>query len=281
MEAAAGIYEIVTAKMGDLIRKVTVESGFDPREFTLFAFGGAGPPHCAMYGKALGVKEIIVPRTAAVFSALGIALSDIKYTYTRSELLPLGADTRTMERVNRVFADMEEKAMADMDASGFSAETITLLHKMDVRYVGQMNELTIPWKRKLLTPETIKDIRLIYEQTYEMKFGQGTTRPESALEIINLRVEAVKLVEKPEFRSEAEGPEDASAARSGAREVYLKRGEPMTATVYQYNRLAPGNLISGPALIERGDTTIFIPPEHDAELDGFYNIKIVIRRYKG
>ncbi|MDP6178809.1 MAG: hydantoinase/oxoprolinase family protein, partial [Desulfatiglandales bacterium] len=166
MEAAAGIYEIVTAKMSDLIRKVTVESGYDPREFTLFAFGGAGPPHCAIYGKALGVKEIIVPRTAAVFSALGIALSDIKYTYTRSELLPIGADTLTIERVNRVYADMVEKALADMDASGFSSETITLFHKMDVRYVGQMNELTIPWKRKLLTPETVKDIRMIFEQTY-------------------------------------------------------------------------------------------------------------------
>src|SRR5437763_10399909 len=84
LEAAAGIYEVVTAKMGDLIRKVTVESGYDPREFVLFAYGGAGPAHAAVYAEALGVREVIVPQTASVFSAVGCALSDVVYTYAKS-----------------------------------------------------------------------------------------------------------------------------------------------------------------------------------------------------
>ena len=280
MEAAAGIYEIVTAKMADLIRKVTVESGYDPREFVLFAFGGAGPPHCALFGKTLGVKEIIIPRTAAVFSALGIALSDIKYLYAKSELLPLEADTQTTDRINRAFEEMEEKAMGDMNASGFSAEGIILLRKLDIRYQGQMNELTIPWKREHLIPERVRDVRQLFEETYEMKFGRGTTRPESVLEIINLRVEAVKLVNKPELRAEAEGHEDPSKAKTSIREVYLKKGEPMLATIYQYDKLAPGNLIVGPAIIERRDTTIFVPLEHTAKMDGFRNIRIEIRRHE-
>jgi len=274
MEAAVGIYEIVTAKMADLIRKITVESGYDPREFILFAFGGAGPPHCALYGKALGVKEIIVPPTAAVFSALGIALCDIKYTYAKSELLALEAGPFTTERMNQVFEEMEAKALADMSASGFPAETITLVRKIDLRYVGQMNELAVSCPREHLTPERARDIRRLFEETYVMKFGQGTTRAESPLETINLRVEALKVVEKPELRPEREGPENPSAARTSAREVYLKKGEPMLANVYQYDLLAPGHRMVGPALIERRDTTIFVPPGYTAKMDGFRNIKI-------
>src|SRR2546425_2599445 len=89
LEAAAGIYEVVTARMGDLIRKVTVESGHDPREFCLLSYGGAGGAHCAAFAAQLGIKRVVVPYAAAVFSALGMVLSDIAYRHVRSAPVPL------------------------------------------------------------------------------------------------------------------------------------------------------------------------------------------------
>lgn len=280
MEAAAGIYEIVTAKMADLIRKVTVGSGYDPRQFVIFAYGGASPAHCALYGDALGVKEVIVPDTASVFSALGTVFSDIKYTYARSELCPLEPDPSIADRVDCVFEEIEENALADMVASGFSITETLLLRKIDLHYEGQMNELTIPWEGKRLTPEAVKDLRRLFDQAYEMKFGQGTSRAESPLEIVSLRVEALKLTDKPKVVPEAEGPEDPEPARTGARKIYLKKGEPMLATVYQFDRMGPGNVIVGPAIIERRDTTIFVPWDQEAKMDGFRHIKIRIERQK-
>ncbi|OGP59233.1 MAG: hypothetical protein A2162_09725 [Deltaproteobacteria bacterium RBG_13_52_11b] len=274
MEAAAGIYEIVTAKMADLIRKVTVGSGYDPRQFVIFAYGGASPAHCALYGEALGAKEVIVPDTASVFSALGTVFSDIKYTYARSELCPLEPDPSITDRVNRVFQEMEENALADMVASGFPAGETLLLRKIDLRYDGQLNELIVPWEGKRLTPEAMRDLRQHFDQAYEMKFGQGMSRAESPLEIVSLRVEALKLTEKPKVLPEEEGPEDPGPARTGARKVYLKKGEPMLATVYQFDRMVPGNVIVGPAIIERRDTTIFVPLGHEAKMDGLRHIKI-------
>jgi len=264
--------------MADLIRKVTVGSGYDPRQFVILAYGGASPAHCALYGEALGVKEVIVPDTASVFSALGTVFSDIKYTYARSELCLLEPDPSTTDQVDRVFDEMEKNALADMVSSGFSAGETLLLRKLDLRYDGQLNELTIPWEGKRLTPEAVADLRHHFDQAYEMKFGRGTSRAESPVEIVSLRVEALKLTDKPKVAPETEGPTDPHSARTGSRKVYLKKGEPLLATVYQFDRMAPGNVVVGPAIIERRDTTIYVPPNHEAKMDGFRHIKIRIGR---
>src|SRR6266568_6280826 len=136
LEAAAGIYEVVTAKMGDLIRKVTVESGHDPREFCLLSYGGAGGAHCAAFAAQLGIKRVIVPYAAAVFSALGMVLSDIAYRHVRSAPVPLeGAGT--VAAVNGVLAELAENARADLRASGIDPAEATMRYGLDLRYVGQ------------------------------------------------------------------------------------------------------------------------------------------------
>lgn len=275
-EAAAGIYEIVTAKMADLIRKVTVESGYDPREFILFAYGGAAGAHAALYGSALGVKEVIVPHTAAVFSALGTALSDVKYSYTRSEPLIVEATPAFLARFREVFRELDDKSLEDMKASGFSSGEVVLNRKLDVRYEGQMNEITVPWDRDNLDGDGIAALRSVFERTYETRFGEGTTRSESPLEIMSFRVEALKITEKPELRPCAEEGHDPGRAAKGAREVYLRQFGSFAAAAYEYDRLAPGNRVVGPAIVERRDTTVFVPPDHIAVIDGYWNIRIQI-----
>jgi N-methylhydantoinase A len=275
-EAAAGIYEIVTAKMSDLIRKTTVETGYDPREFVLFAYGGAGPAHAALYAQDLGVEELIIPHTSSVFSALGCALSDVRYTYARSEPMILRPDAESVTRFEQTFAALEQAALKDMEATGYSASDVTLTRRLDLRYEGQLNELSIPWLRVPLAEAGVDAVRTSFEAAYETRFGKGTSSPDASLELITFRVDALKPTEKPALHLEAEGPADAAHAHRSTRTIYLRQHGAIAAQIFDGNVLRPGNVIEGPAVIERRDTTILVPPGQRAVVDGYRNVRIKV-----
>ncbi|HYB72535.1 MAG TPA: hydantoinase/oxoprolinase family protein [Candidatus Sulfotelmatobacter sp.] len=273
-EAAAGIYEIVTAKMSDLIRKVTVESGFDPREFVVFAYGGASPAHAALYGHEVGVREVIVPHAAPVFSALGVALADLLYTFARSEPMPLIPDPAVLERFNAIFEALERQAHETVAASGFRADEAVLSRKLDLRYEGQMNEITVPWQPGRLTEGKLPEVRRVFEEAYGVRFGRATARGESLLEVITFRVEALRVAQKPHLHAERDTAADPAGARKGVREVWLRPFGAFAAQVYDFDGLGPGSRLAGPAIIERRDTTAFIPPGFEARVDGYRNLRI-------
>jgi N-methylhydantoinase A len=273
-EAAAGIYEVVTAKMADLIRKVTVETGLDPREFVLFAYGGASPAHAALYGDGIGVREVIVPHAAPVFSALGVALADLLYTFARSEPMPLVPDPAVIQRFNGIFQVLERQALQSVTASGFRAEEAVLIRKLDLRYEGQMNEITVPWQPGSLTEEKLPEVRRVFEEAYAARFGRATARGESPLEVITFRVEALRVSEKPRLHAESETAGDPGPARKGAREVWLRPYGAFAAQAYDFDGLGPGSRLAGPALIERRDTTVFLPPGFEGSVDGYRNVRI-------
>jgi N-methylhydantoinase A len=274
LEAASGIYEIVTAKMSDLIRKVTVESGFDPREFVLFAYGGASPAHAALYGDAIGAREVIIPHAASVFSALGVALADLLYTFARSEPLPLVADRAVIDRFNAIFEELEGRAHATLAASGFRPEQALLSRRLELRYEGQMSEISVPWEPGRLTEATIPEVRRVFEESYATRFGRATVRGESPLEIITFRVDALRAAEKPKLRSEPERAIDPDRALKGARAITLRPAGPLEARVYAFERLCPGTRLTGPALVERRDTTVLVPPGFGARMDAYRNIRL-------
>lgn len=276
MDAAAGIYEIVTAKMSDLIRKITVEAGYDPRDFALFAYGGAAPAHAALYAEALGVRELIIPHTSSVFSALGCALSDVLYTYARSQPMPLEEFAAVAAGFDNVYREMEYQAFADMEMSGYLPNQVRLSRRLDVRYEGQMNDLTIPWPSGKIDKEAIEAAREVFESAYETRYGKGTSRSESPLETMTFRVDALVETVKPPMIPHPEGSEDSSHARTGTREVYLYQTGFVQADVFDGYLLNPGNIVAGPALIERPDTTILVPPRHQSRVDGHRNIRMTI-----
>ncbi|MQA84468.1 MAG: hydantoinase/oxoprolinase family protein [Streptosporangiales bacterium] len=277
-EAAAGIYEIITAKMGDLIRKTTVESGYDPREFVVFAYGGAAPAHACLYSAALGAKEVVVPYSSSVFSALGCALSDITYSYARSEPTTLEANEPVFATFRDVFGGLEEQALADMAESGYSPEEVVLLRKLDLRYEGQMSEITIDWRPGELTAEGAQEIRRIFEESYETRFGAGTSRKESPMEIITFRVDALKEIEKPVLRREEEGDPDPSALLRTTRDIYLRDVGTVRTNIYDGDLLRPGHEIPGPAVVERRDTSVFVPVGQVARVDPYRNLRIGVAR---
>ncbi len=280
LEAAAGIYDIVTAKMADLIRKVTVESGYDPREFALFAYGGASPAHVVQYGAALGVREMIVPHSSAVFSALGCVLSDVKFIYEHSDPLYVEETQEFVNAFNAAFEDLERRVLADVAASGIGENEIFLVRRLEVRYEGQFNEFTIPWRAEPLTFDTMGRIRQEFEERYEARFGQGTSRTIHPLEVITFRLEAIRATDKPALAQvdAVRNNDGLEHARVGRRPVYLRRYGQLDASVYDYDHLLPGHALEGPAIIQRHDTLIVVPPGYEANIDGHRNTRITARQ---
>ena len=273
MDAASAIYEVVTAHMADLIRKVSVESGNDPREFCLFAYGGAGGAHCAVFAAQLGIGKIIIPYAAPVFSAFGIALSDIVYSHTRSDPVRLDAAPDTLATVNRAFTELEDRAMADMRASAIDTGDVALRHRIDMRYLGQMNEVAVEWDGGRLAADDLAALQSRFEALYQRRFGAGTIRPATPLELITYRVDAVKRTEKPDL-----APLDAAANGAprpeGRRRIHQRGSGPVDAAIIDFTALRPGDRLDGPAVIERDNTTVWLPPGSAAALDPFGNLEI-------
>jgi len=275
MDAAAGIYEVVTARMGDLIRKVTVESGLDPRDFTLLAYGGASAAHCAVFARQLGVGRVVLPYAAPVFSALGIALSDIVYGHVKSEPLPLDDAPETLEAVNRTFDELTRLARADMDAGGIGEDGVKLRYRIEMRYRGQMNEVSLHWPGARFAADDVPRLRTAFETYYQQRFGAGTIRPGAALELISFRAEAVREIEKPPLARLFDGAAEAAPSPPArTRAVYVHGAGWITAAIHDFETLRPGAPIDGPAVIERTNTTVWLPPGAAATLDAYGNIEI-------
>ena len=272
LDAAAGIYEVVTAKMADLIRKVTVESGHDPREFCLLSYGGAGGAHCADFAAQLGIRRVVVPYAAPVFSALGVALSDIAYRHVRSAPVLLDGPA-TVATANAVFAELAERAQADMRASGLDPKTAEMRYGIEMRYVGQMNEVPLAWPAGRIDARDVPALRTAFEALYQQRYGAGTFRRETPLEIISFRAEAATATEKPRFSAlfdRKRTPSDAARKRP----VYTRKSGWIDAAIYAYDAIAPDHPLSGPAIVERESTTIWLPPGARATLDVYGNLAI-------
>ena len=271
IEAAAGIYDVVTSKMADLIRKVSIESGNDPREFCLFAYGGASGAHCAEFATRLGIEKLVVPFAAPVFSALGIALTDLQYSHVRSEPTSLDDTPKTITTVNTAFADVKARVLSDMKASGHVPDDAEMRYRIDMRYRGQMNEVSLPWPEGRLDAASVGSLRDTFEALYQRRFGPGTIRREAQLELISFRAEAVIKTDKPEL---AKLKINTDRAPEHRRKAYRRENGWLDASVIDFVNLAPGRIIEGPAIIERDNTTIWLPPGTSGELDTYGNLEI-------
>lgn len=266
MDAAAGIFDLVTARMADLIRKVTVESGNDPRDFTLVAYGGAGGAHAAAYAQQLGIGEVIVPFAAPAFSALGVGLSDVLFTYARSDPMPV--DDASGDAAAAIYADLTARARVDLAAGNLGLEEVDLRRRVEMRYRGQMNEVTIDW------PEDGSDIAAAltdaFEAHYMRRFGAGTVRRQTPLELISFRLEAVRPTVTPPPGRFPEGPETSKTARP----VYLRGTGWTDAAIHAFGTLSLDDVVQGPAVVERDTTTIWLPPGASARRDEAGNLLI-------
>ena len=276
IEAASGIYEIINSHMSDLIRKATVERGYDPRDFTLFAYGGAAPVHAAKYAAELGVRQVIVPLTASVHGAMGLIGSDVVYEYGKSDHLLVPAD---IGRINTNFSFLVAKAIADLRSAGFEDQAIMVTRSLDVRYRYQVHELNVPLASGMspISADEMEQAYSRFDELYEQTYGAGSGYRDAGKEIMVFRVIAVGGIEKPNIRSYPIKNEPADKSLKGKREIYFDEYARFVSTnIYDFSRMTPGTEISGPAIIETPITTIVINPNDSATIDEFLNVRISI-----
>ena len=270
-EAAAGILEIVNARMANLIRKVSIESGHDPGGFALYAYGGATGAHCAEFAQHLGIGNLILPYAGPVFSALGVAIADIAYRHTRSEPMLIAEDR--IEVINRNFSDLRAAALEDMNAAGIDPKTCAFRHRIEMRYSGQMNEITIDWPSDNFDTNDIDVLRNLFETYYQKRFGAGTIRAQTPLELISFRVDATHPTRRPALAALDQTAITSSVSRT--RPVYLRGTGYIDADIIDFRALKSDTTYGGPAVIERDTTTIWLPPGATATIDSFGNLAIV------
>jgi N-methylhydantoinase A len=258
-EAAARIIEVVNSNMAQALRIVSIERGHDPQEFSLIAFGGAGPVHAVSLAAELAIPEVIVPPAPGAFSALGLVASDLKRDYSRT----LYADLASIDpmRVCEVFAGMEHAGTEMLKAARVPPERRALLRLADVRYRRQAYELTVPIADGEITRATLDDLAAAFHARHEQTYGHAN-RSEH-VQLVNLRLTALGRLPDLVLAQRA----DAASARVRSRDVWFAETGFTRTEVHWRDGLAPDARIAGPAIIEAMDSTTVVPPGWQARIN--------------
>lgn len=271
LDAARGIITVVNSNMARAIRVVSVERGYDPREFVVVAFGGAGALHAVNVAKDLGIHQVMIPCNPGILCAVGLLVSDIRCDYVKTNISDFVPEN--LARMNDNFRELSEKGDAWLDTENIDAEHKQIVRHADMRYFGQNFELSIEIPYEKITPENMDAIRGLFHRAHKREYGYCN---EGALvQIVNYRVTALGKVQTIQLAEHPlEGP-DASAALSGQREVYFEEaGDYVDTRIYDRDKIKAGNEIQGPAIIEQMDSTIVVPPGHTARADQYLNLMI-------
>jgi N-methylhydantoinase A len=265
-EAAARIIEVVNSNMAQALRIVSIERGYDPQEFSLIAFGGAGPVHAVSLAAELQIPEVIVPPAPGAFSALGLVASDLKRNYSRT----LYADLASIDpaRVGDVIADMERAGIEMLRAARVPPERQVLLRQADVRYRRQAYELTVPIADGNITRATLDDLAAAFHARHEQTYGHANRS--EPVQLVNLRSTAIGCQPELVLAQRA----DPASKRTHSREVWFAETGFAKTTVHWRDGLTPGTHIVGPAIIEAMDSTTVVPPAWQARIDDLGYIRL-------
>jgi N-methylhydantoinase A len=267
--AALGIRHVVNAQMADLIRKVTVERGHDPRDFVLMVYGGAGPTHCSLFGREAGISRAIIPFTASVHSAFGAAVSDVRHTLERSDPQSAPPDPG---RVNRLYRGLEAEARARFRAQKRRPVEVELRRSASLRYRRQMHEVSVPVPQGRLNRAALAEVVADFERRYEARYGRGAAYREAGVEFIGFKLEAVVRDPKPRLARRPAGGADPRAALKGRRPVCFDPRGYRPTPIYDGERLKCNNRLRGPAIVEYPSTTVVIGPGQSGGVDAYGNL---------
>ena len=267
LSAAEGIIRIIDVKMEEAIKAISTRRGHDLRDFTLLAFGGAGPLHAGRIARELGMSGVIVPRYPGVFSAIGLLMADVTHDYMRSKLMPL-LDAEPAE-VSEMFERLASQAMEELLGDGFVQDRIRIERALDLRYAGQGYEIAVPCRAQPFDGAALKGLRATFDQQHERMFGH--TAPQETVEIVSYRVRGIGFVppvQLPIFKPAAIRLADAQRTRRRAR----FDGKDVDCPVYDRERLDVGVSFTGPAIIEQLDCTTVVCPGQAAQVDQWKNL---------
>jgi N-methylhydantoinase A len=272
MDVARGIISVVVANMVRAVRVISVQRGYDPRRFTLVGFGGAGPLHAGWIARELNIENILVPERPGIACAFGILTTDMRSDFTRTRITAPAPEN--LDKINDILSGLEVQAQQWLSAEKLPVDKRKIRRTVDMRYVGQNFELSVPLPHGPLLKEHIERLNQDFFDAHERTYGYKTESEPTQL--VTFRVEALGQTPKVALSRYPLDGNDPREALIDEREVYFGRdhGGTVVCPIYDRERLMSGNRIAGPAIVEQMDSTTVILPEQHALMDAYRNLVI-------
>ena len=267
LEAAAGIFSVLVAQTEGAVREITVEQGKDPKEFSILAFGGAGPLVAPLLALEMGIPSTVIPNVPAVFSAWGMLMADLATDVSRTHIVEL--EESRLAGVAELFQTLEQEASSNLALQGVDQEDQVMVRYMEMRYIGQEHTL----KLEVEGMPAYEAVRSLFDSAHEHRYGHRTEQP---LELVNLRVTGLGRVAKPGLAKQSAATSTRSfEIVSGTRRAYCFRDRKMKQfQLVDRRRLVPRDCISGPAIIDEGTSTTVIYTGQVCTVDDFGHLLI-------
>ena len=263
---AQGIVDVANAVMEKAIRVISVERGHDPRDFTLVAFGGAGGLHACDLAAALRIPRVLVPRYPGGLSALGILRADVIHDYSRTVRTNVSSVAATRRGLQSEFGRLEASGRRVLSQEGFSKGRVRIERLLDIRYVGQAYELTVP---------EAGDYLAAFHHTHERRYGYSDSARQA--EVVNIRVRAIGITAKPELDRMPSRRKNSAVPSKETRQTYFS-GRKYLTTLYDRSNLPAGAAIKGPAIVTEYSATTVVPPGWSGRVDGWGNLVLNIAK---
>ena len=270
-QAAAGIVSVVNSNMARAIRVITVERGYNPSDFVLVAYGGAGPLHAVQLAQDMGIKTVMVPPSPGTLCALGLLTADIKKSYVKTALLKY--DEASSEQINSLFAPLIEQGNEWLESEKVAKEDRRFRNVVEMRYIGQNYELQVEVPERI-DDKAFEQIKQGFFREHEKNYGYYN--PNSPVQFVNFRTEAIGLVKKPELTRIEAHQGGLDSALLDTRDVYFEKTGAIRCPVYDRAKLGSLESAQGPCIVEQMDSTTVIPPDTHFTIDGYGNIIISV-----
>ena len=262
-QAAYGMFTIVNNNMVNGIRRVSVERGYDPRDFVLMGAGGATGAHITALAREMGIRKVLISKLASGLCAYGQIISDVKYNFMAPAPVRLEGAT-SAARLDALFHGLEARGTAELEADDFTADRISIRRSLDMRYVGQVHECTVELEPFPINEASLGALREAFHQRHEALYTYSERH--SAVEVVNVESTLNGRVDRPKRMSLPPGKGAASALKGHRPMIFAASGTPAATPVYQGDKLGAGDRVIGPAVIEEVTTTIVIEPGWVADL---------------
>jgi N-methylhydantoinase A/oxoprolinase/acetone carboxylase beta subunit len=275
-EVAIGVFRIINSQMADLIRKSTIEQGHDPRDCVLVAYGGAGPTHAVFYGAEIGSKAILVLADSTVFSAEGMLTCDITHTAEVSRQLSTPFEDADLAQISERFETLEQRVMAQFEREGASADEISLARSLGVRFRQQVHTVEVEVDPGQLSAADGERLLERFVKRYGQVYGEGALLMDGGNEVELHRVVGTRPIEPVTFPAHDDAGSDASAAVKGQRSVFFEPVGYTPTNVYDGEALKSGNVLTGPAIVERMGDSVVVPPGYEAAVDRYLTMRLSV-----
>ena len=263
-KAAYGMYTIVNSNMVNGIRRVSVERGYDPRDFVLVGAGGATAAHITAIAEEMGIDRIILPKLASGLCAYGQIISDVKYNYMATSPVRLD-NAQAYAQVNKLYKQIEKQGRDHLKADGFKASQIRAERSIEMRYVGQVHECTVEIGNFGINSKTIDQVKEAFHARHEQLYTYSERH--NTIEVVNIESTLYGAVDKPKQAKIGKGQSPAKALKSERKAIFDASGKAQKTPVYDGSLLGAGATIKGPSVIEEETTTIVVQPGWTATLD--------------